>query len=88
MAFAVLFAISPLAADAKSCRASFYGSESGNRTASGAKFHPMGISIALRSHNFGDYFRITYRGKSVIAIHNDYGPAAWTGRAIRADRTR
>lgn len=60
--------------------ASWYGSESGRRTASGARFRPEGFSMAMRSRTFGRRYRVTYRGRSIVVVHNDYGPAAWTRR--------
>lgn len=39
--------------------------------------------IAIRSHAFMDrWFRVTVLGHSARLLHCDYGPAAWTGRAI------
>ena len=73
-------------ASAQNCRASWYGAESGHVTASGARFHPSGLSIALRSHHFGDHYRVSYRGRSVIAVHNDWGPALWTKRCVDLSR--
>lgn len=60
--------------------ASWYGHESGSRTASGATFRPHGLSFAMRSRDFGKVYAVTYRGKTVRAVHNDYGPARYTGR--------
>lgn len=82
--FVLFFAYGP--ANAQNCRASWYGAESGHVTASGVRFHPMGLSIALRSHHFGDFYRVTYRGRSVIAVHNDWGPALWTKRCVDLSR--
>jgi rare lipoprotein A len=59
----------------ETCKASWYGAESGARTADGRKFRPMGLTIALRSRDFGGRFRVSYRGRSVIVRHNDFGPA-------------
>ena len=69
-------------ARADSCRASFYGSESGSVTASGAPFRPEGRSAAHRSLPFGTRLRVSLRGRSVDVIVNDRGPAAWTGRCL------
>lgn len=55
-------------------RASWYGSESGNRTASGQRFNPAGMTAAHRSLPFGTRLRVTYRGCSVIVTVNDRGP--------------
>jgi rare lipoprotein A len=76
----IMLLTASLPADAHNCSASWYGKESGSVTASGAHFNPGGHSIALRSHKFGDRYRVTYRGRSAIAVHNDFGPAKWTGR--------
>ena len=66
----------------QSCRASYYGPESGSRTANGERFRPDGISAAHRSLPFGTRVRVTYRGRSVVVRINDRGPAKWTGRCI------
>jgi len=34
-----------------------------------------------RSH-LGERWRVTYRGRSVVVLVDDLGPAAWTGRSI------
>jgi len=60
--------------------ASWYGHESGNRTASGAMFRPHGLSFAMRSRGYGKVYAVTYGGRTIRAVHNDYGPAKWTGR--------
>ncbi len=72
-----------LAMDARSetCRASYYGYESGSITASGESFNPHRISVAMPTHRWGRV-KVSYRGRSVVARLNDYGPAAWTGRCI------
>jgi rare lipoprotein A len=62
-------------ARAETCRASYYGHESGKRTANGERFNPDGLSIALRSRPRGERYRVTYRGRSVVVRHNDFGPA-------------
>lgn len=67
---------------ADSCRASWYGSESGNRTANGEHFNPHGLTAAHRSMRFGTAVRVSYRGRSVVVRINDRGPAKWTGRCI------
>jgi rare lipoprotein A len=65
-------------AKAETCRASYYGFESGKRTANGERFNPNGLTIALRSPPRGERYRVTYRGRSVIVRHNDFGPAIRT----------
>lgn len=60
--------------------ASWYGNESGNTTASGKPFHPGGMTFAMRSRGYGAVYNVTYQGRTIRAVHNDYGPARWTGR--------
>ncbi len=54
--------------------ASFYGSESGSRTASGQRFNQNAMTAAHRSLPFGTKLRVTHRGQSVIVTINDRGP--------------
>jgi len=56
--------------------ASYYGSESGSRTASGAHFNPGAMTAAHRSLPFGTKVRVTNRrnGRSVVVTINDRGP--------------
>jgi rare lipoprotein A len=56
--------------------ASYYGSESGSQTASGARFNPRAMTAAHRSLPFGTKVRVTNKrnGKSVIVTINDRGP--------------
>jgi len=67
--------------DGRSCNgrhieglASFYGSESGPRTASGERFNANAMTAAHRSLPFGTLLRVTHRGASVIVRVNDRGP--------------
>lgn len=79
----------PSVAAGTSCGlASFYGSESGTRTASGARFNPSGMTAAHRTLPFGTRVRVTdiRTGRSVTVTVNDRGPARWTGRAIDLSR--
>ena len=55
-------------------RASFYGAESGNRTANGERFNGTSLTAAHRTLPFGTKLRVTYRGKSVTVRVNDRGP--------------
>jgi rare lipoprotein A len=71
-----------LPAHAASCKASWYGYESGNRTASGARFHPEGLTAAHRTLPFGTRLRVTWMRRSVVVIVTDRGPAKWTGRCL------
>jgi rare lipoprotein A len=54
--------------------ASFYGAESGPRTASGEKFDPNAMTAAHRTLPFGTLVRVTYQGRSVVVRINDRGP--------------
>jgi rare lipoprotein A len=55
-------------------KASYYGSESGKRTASGARFNPMGMTAAHRTLPFGTKLKVTHAGRSVLVTVNDRGP--------------
>ena len=80
----------PLATAGEPCRgragiASYYGSEPGSITASGALFRPEGLSAAMPNRAMlGKHVRVTdlRTGRSVVVLVNDVGPARWTGRAI------
>jgi rare lipoprotein A len=56
--------------------ASYYGSESGSQTASGARFNPSAMTAAHRTLPFGTKVRVTNKnnGRSVIVTINDRGP--------------
>ena len=54
--------------------ASYYGSESGSRTASGARYNPMGMTAAHRTLPFGTRLKVTHAGRSVVVTVNDRGP--------------
>jgi rare lipoprotein A len=54
--------------------ASFYGNESGRRTASGQRFDQNELSCAHRSLPFGTKLRVTHGGRSVVVTVNDRGP--------------
>ena len=54
--------------------ASFYGNESGSRTASGQRFNQNAMTCAHRSLPFGTRLRVTHGGRSVIVTVNDRGP--------------
>lgn len=62
--------------------ASYYGFESGTRTANGERFNPHAMTCAHRTLPFGTRLRVTYRGRSVVVRVNDRGPAKWTHRSI------
>jgi rare lipoprotein A len=63
-------------AHAETCIASWYGRESGPRTASGERRSDTGLTAAHRTHRFGTYVRVTNRrnGGSVVVRINDRGP--------------
>ena len=54
--------------------ASFYGNESGHRTASGQRFNQEAMTAAHRSLPFGTRLRVTHGGRSVVVTINDRGP--------------
>ena len=54
--------------------ASYYGNESGRRTASGQRFNQGAMTCAHRSLPFGTKLRVTHGGQSVIVTVNDRGP--------------
>jgi rare lipoprotein A len=54
--------------------ASFYGNESGSKTASGQRFNQNAMTCAHRSLPFGTKLRVTHHGQSVIVTVNDRGP--------------
>jgi len=91
-AIIIAFAISwmmPLHAFAGECsqmRASWYGAESGNRTANGEHFDGTSLTAASRTLPFGTRLRVTYQGKSVVVRINDRGPAKSTGRDLDLSR--
>ena len=54
--------------------ASFYGNESGSKTASGERFNENAMTCAHRSLPFGTKLRVTHGGRSVVVTVNDRGP--------------
>lgn len=56
--------------------ASWYGAESGNRTASGARFHPHALTAAHKTLPIPSRVRVTNlkNGRSVEVLVNDRGP--------------
>jgi rare lipoprotein A len=54
--------------------ASFYGNESGSKTASGQHFNQNAMTCAHRSLPFGTRLRVTHGDRSVIVTVNDRGP--------------
>jgi rare lipoprotein A len=64
--------------------ASCYGNENGqNRTATGARYNPNGLTAAHRTLAFGTRLRVTHKanGRSFVVTINDRGPFV-KGRAI------
>lgn len=55
-------------------KASYYGNESGNKTASGQRFNPNGMTAAHRTLPFGTRLKVTHGGRSVVVTVNDRGP--------------
>ncbi|MFZ5737100.1 MAG: septal ring lytic transglycosylase RlpA family protein [Pseudomonadota bacterium] len=72
----LLITPAPAAACDRRCTglASFYGSESGSRTASGQRFNRHAMTAAHRCLPFGTRLRVTYGGRSVTVTVNDRGP--------------
>ena len=64
------------AGHAQSGMASYYGTESGSQTASGARFNPGAMTAAHRTLPFGTKVLVTNKsnGKSVVVTINDRGP--------------
>jgi rare lipoprotein A len=54
--------------------ASYYGNESGSKTASGERFNQNAMTCAHRSLPFGTKLRVTHGGRSVVVTVNDRGP--------------
>lgn len=79
------FAALVLNARAETMRASYYGAESGTRTASGARFDPNGRTAASRDLPFGTRLAVCFHGCVTVTV-NDRGPAKWTGRGLDLSR--
>lgn len=63
--------------------ASWYGAESGRRTASGERFEPAGMTCAMRTRAWRTVLvTVLATGRSAHCRVNDYGPAKRTGRLI------
>ena len=54
--------------------ASFYGNESGSKTASGQRFNQNAMTAAHKTLPFGTTLRVTHGGQSVVVTINDRGP--------------
>ncbi|MET4341920.1 septal ring lytic transglycosylase RlpA family protein [Bradyrhizobium sp. RT9a] len=72
---------------AETCIASWYGRESGPRTANGEHFKPDGISCAHRTRTFGSVVTVTHlaSGRAIACRVNDRGPFV-KGRCIDLSR--
>lgn len=66
--------LSTTAASASCGVASYYGNESGSRTASGQRFNQNAMTAAHRSLPFGTKVRVTYHDRAVTVTINDRGP--------------
>lgn len=55
-------------------KASFYGNESGSKTASGQRFNQEAMTAAHRTLPFGTRVKVTHAGRSVVVTINDRGP--------------
>ena len=66
--------IAPSGGRSFSGMASFYGNESGSKTASGQRFNQNAMTAAHRSLPFGTKLRVTHGGQSVVVTINDRGP--------------
>jgi rare lipoprotein A len=54
--------------------ASFYGNESGSKTASGQRFNQEAMTAAHRTLPFGTKLKVTHGDRSVVVTINDRGP--------------
>ncbi|RTL54103.1 MAG: septal ring lytic transglycosylase RlpA family protein [Bradyrhizobiaceae bacterium] len=54
--------------------ASYYGNESGSKTASGQRFNQNALTAAHKTLPFGTRLKVTHAGRSVIVTINDRGP--------------
>jgi rare lipoprotein A len=54
--------------------ASYYGNESGNKTASGQRMNAGAMTAAHRTLPFGTKLKVTHSGRSVVVTINDRGP--------------
>jgi rare lipoprotein A len=54
--------------------ASYYGNESGSRTASGQRMNASAMTAAHRSLPFGTKLKVTHGDRSVVVTINDRGP--------------
>lgn len=83
--WALVYAVPARAAGCQPVVASWYGQESGSRTANGERFTGNDMTAAHRTLPFVTKLRVTYRGKSVVVRVNDRGPYI-TGRSLDLSR--
>jgi len=81
LAFAVFALATTKAFPAERCMASWYGAESGRRTASGERFDPRGMTAAHRTAPFGSIIGVRAYGREIRVRINDRGPFV-KGRCI------
>jgi rare lipoprotein A len=70
----LLVAIGTVASHAETMVASYYGAESGHRTASGERFNPQGMTAAHKTLPFGTRLRVCRGGRCVSVRVTDRGP--------------
>lgn len=70
----LLVVIGTVASHAETMVASYYGAESGHRTASGERFNPQGMTAAHRTLPFGTRLRVCRGGHCVSVRVTDRGP--------------
>jgi rare lipoprotein A len=78
---AILTSCGPAPAFAETLTASYYGAESGRRTASGETFRPEGLTAAHRTLAFGTRLRVCRAERCVSVRVTDRGPFV-RGRAL------
>jgi rare lipoprotein A len=71
---AALMLLAAPKAHAETMVASFYGAESGKRTANGETFHPGGMTAAHKTLPFGTRLRVCRTERCVSVRINDRGP--------------
>jgi rare lipoprotein A len=85
LAAALLLTTTSAHAETWETRASYYGAESGRRTASGQPFHPMGLTAAHRTLPFGTRLRVCRGERCVVVVVSDRGPFV-RGRGLDLSR--
>jgi rare lipoprotein A len=86
-ALTVALLASTASSHAETCTASWYGTESGSRTANGERFTGRDMTAAHKTRPFGSYVTVTHltTGRSVRVRINDRGPFV-RGRCIDLSR--